>query len=213
MKILTGDQRSPEWFAARIGYFTASRAADMMAQIKTGEAAARRDLRLQIVLERITGVSQETGYVNADMLRGIDVEPVGIAAYEAATGHLVSHVGFLAHDTLRAGCSPDGLIGNWDGGLELKCPKSATHLSYLRGKAIPKEYQYQMMMAMWITRAHWWDFASFDDRFPPKLQLFVARLQRNEADIAAFELLTRQFLTEVDKEVDELARLAGLMVV
>ena len=40
--IINADQRSPEWFRARSGRLTGSRAADMLATIKTGEAAARR---------------------------------------------------------------------------------------------------------------------------------------------------------------------------
>ena len=53
--IVEAEQRTPAWFAARAGRLTASRAKDMLAAIKTGEAAARRDLRIQLVVERLTG--------------------------------------------------------------------------------------------------------------------------------------------------------------
>jgi len=211
VKILTTEQRTDGWFKARLGYFTASRAADMMATIKSGEAAARRDLRTQLVLERITGVSQENGYVNADMQRGIDKEPDALAAYESLTGRLVQPVGFLAHDTLLLGCSPDGIVGDFEGGLELKCPKSATHLGYLKAKALPKEYLQQIAHSLLVTDARWWDFVSFDDRFPPSLQVFHVHVERVEAEIASYELMARAFLSEVDRECDELAKLAGLV--
>ncbi len=183
----------------------------MMATIKSGEAAARRDLRVQIVCERLTGVAQENGYVNGDMQRGIDKEPDALAAYEALTGNLVQPSGFFAHDTLRSGCSPDGIIGDFEGGLELKCPKSATHLSYLRTRTIPKDYLHQMVHGLWITGARWWDFASFDDRFPEPLRLFCIRLERNEADINSYELMVRSFLNEIDRECDDVAKLAGVV--
>ena len=211
MKTLPTDQRTPEWYQARLGMFTASRAADMLATIKSGEAAARRDLRTQLVLERITGQSQENGYINADMQRGTEKEPDALAAYEALTGNLARGVGFLAHDVLKAGCSPDGEIGGFVGLLELKCPKSATHLGYLKAKTVPKDYHAQMVHALWITGAQWCDFVSFDDRFPEPLQVFHVRVQRNEAEIASYELMARQFLAEIDQEVDELAKLAGLV--
>src|SRR6185295_6009416 len=108
--VVDAPQRSPEWFAARLGRLTGSRAGDMMATIKSGEAASRRDLRLQLVLERLTGTVQDDGYVSADMRRGIAREPAALAAYEVATGHLVQTTGFLQHDTLPAGCSLDGHV-------------------------------------------------------------------------------------------------------
>jgi hypothetical protein len=180
-----------------------------MATVKSGEAAARRDLRTRLVLERLTGLSQENGYVNADMQRGTDKEPDAFAAYEALTGNLASPCGFFMHDTLRAGCSPDGIIGALDGLLELKCPKSATHLGYLRSKTVPRDYLYQIQHALWITGARWADFVSFDDRFPPPLQVFHVRVTRNETDVHGYELLARAFLTDVDREFEEVQAMAG----
>lgn len=207
MRILTTEQRTPEWYQARVGMFTASRAADMTATIKTGEAAARRDLRLQLVCERLTGQPQEEPYVNAVMQRGIDKEIDAFAAYEALTGLLARPVGFLAHDSLMAGCSPDGMVGE-EGGVELKCPKSATHLGYLRSRTIPKDYLVQIQHSLWITGAAWWDFLSFDDRFPLPLQTFYVRVTRNDGEIAVYDAMARAFLAEVDKEVADVAALA-----
>lgn len=201
------DQRTPEWHKARLGKFTASRAKDMLATIKSGEAAARRDLKVQLVLERLTGQPQEGGYVNSDMQRGTDMEPDAFAAYEALTGELALPVGFVSHDSLMAGCSPDGRVGNFRGVLELKCPKSATHLGYLKGRSLPSDYRGQVTHAMWITGAEFCDFVSFDDRFPADLQLFHVRVKRGDVDIAAYELMSRLFLDEVDREYQQVLSL------
>lgn len=209
MKVFHCEQRTPEWYQARVGMFTASSAADMLAKIKSGEAAARRDLRMRLVLERVTGVAQENPYVNAEMQRGIEKEPDAVAAYEARTGNLIRPVGFVAHDTLKAGCSPDGIVGDFEGVVELKCPKSATHLHYLRSGGLPSDYLGQIMHALWITGAKWADFLSFDDRFPEPLQVFYVRVERDEEQIKSYELLTRMFLAEIDKEVAEVSALAG----
>ncbi len=160
------------------------------------------------MVEQLTGQAQEDPYVNAAMQRGIDKESDALAAYEALTGNLAMPCGFLAHDTLPAGCSPDGIIGDYEGGLELKCPKSATHLHYLRSQLIPKDYIAQMVHAMWITGAQWWDFLSFDDRFPQELQIFYRRLNRSEVEIDSYELMARAFLAEVDREVEAVSALA-----
>lgn len=199
--VIDAEQRSAEWFAARLGRLTGSRAADMLARIKVGEAAARRDYRLQLVCERLTGQLQEDGFVNAAMQRGIDLEPVAFAAYEGATGQMVSRTGFLAHTAHMAGCSLDGHVGDFEGLIELKCPKSATHLRYLRSGGVPAEHLPQLLHNLWVTGAAWADFVSFDDRFPPNLQLFRVRLERDARAIAEYEAKALAFLAEVELDV------------
>ena len=200
--IIDAEQRSEAWFKARLGRLTGSRAADCLATIKSGEAAARRDLRVQLVCERLTQTLQEDPFVNAAMQRGIDCEPLAFSAYESLTGNVAHRTGFLAHNTLPIGCSLDGHIGNFEGILECKCPKSATHLSYLRGGKTPAAYLPQITHNLWVTGAAWCDFLSFDDRFPPDLQTFLVRVNRDEKDIAAYESAALLFLSEVAAEVD-----------
>jgi len=201
-------QRSPEWHALRLGKLTGSHAADMLATVKTkgAEAAARRDLRLRLVCERLTGASSEGDYVSKDMQRGVDLEPAARAAYEAATGSIVKPIGFVAHDALAAGCSPDGLVRG--GIVEIKCPKAATHLGYIRGRSLPRDYAPQITHNLWITDAGFCDFVSYGDRFPPALQLFRIRVPRASVDLAAYELAARLFLAEVERE---LADVRGLL--
>jgi hypothetical protein len=203
------DQRDAAWRLVRLGKLTGTGAADMLATVKTkgAEAAARRDLRLRLVCERLTGVSAEGDFVSKDMQRGIDLEPAARAAYEAASGAIVKPVGFVAHDELPAGCSPDGLVRG--GIIEIKCPKPATHLSYIRGRALPPDYRAQVTHNLWITGAGFCDFVSYDDRFPPALQLFRVRVPRDAVDLAAYELMARAFLAEVDRELDDVR---GLLV-
>jgi hypothetical protein len=203
--VIDAEQRSAEWFAARLGRLTGSRAADMLATIKSGEAAARRDLRVQLVCERLTGQVQEEPFINAAMQRGIDMEPSAFAAYEAVTGALVQRSGFLSHTEHMAGCSLDGHIGDFDGLIELKCPKSTTHLRYLRGGVVPSDYWPQIAHNMWVTGAQWADFVSFDDRFPPELQLFIVRVERKASDMEDYERKALAFLAEVEREADALA--------
>lgn len=200
--ICEAEQRSPEWFAARCGRVTGSRAKDLLATIKSGEAAARRDYRMQLVTERLTGQPQEDGYVNAAMQRGIDCEPLARAAYEALTGSLVRETGFLAHTEYRAGCSLDGHVDSFTGIVELKCPKSATHLGYIRQGCAPAEHLAQITHNLWLTGAAWCDFLSFDDRFPAPLQTFLIRITREQVDLLAYEKKLLAFLAEVEAEYD-----------
>lgn len=212
--IVTAEQRSPEWRIARAGRVTGSKAKDVLATIKSGEAAARRDYRTQLVTERLTGIPQDGDYVNADMQRGIDLEPLARAAYEARTGSLVRETGFLACDALRIGCSLDGDIDGMTGILELKVPRSANHLRYVRAfqadpHAAPSEHAAQITHNLLVSGAQFCDFCSFDDRFPPPLQLVVIRVRRDDEAIAAYLRKLAAFLEEVDAECNAVMTLAN----
>jgi hypothetical protein len=203
--VIDAEQRSPEWRKARAGRLTASEARDVLATIKSGVAAAYRDLKVQKVVERLTGDPEDSDFINAAMQWGIECEPLAFNAYEALTGQMATRVGFLAHNELMIGCSPDGIIGDFVGGLEIKCPKKATHWGYLRGDGkCPAEYLPQIYHSLWVTGAEYWDFLSFDPRFPAPLQTFYVRVDRTEHQdgIAAYREKALAFLNEVDLEVE-----------
>lgn len=209
--ILEAEQRSPEWFQARVGRLTGSCAGEMLAELKSGkgEAYQRRDLRARLVCERLTNRPQEDGYINAAMQWGIDHEDEARLAYEALTGTLVEQTGFLTHTDLLVGCSLDGHVEDFAGIVELKAPKSATHLSYLKENALPANHRAQILHNLWVTGAAWCDFVSFDPRFPEGLQLFVHRVERSEIEILAYEKTALKFLAEVDAEVAALKARMG----
>lgn len=199
-------QRTPEWYAARAGRATGSKAAAILAKIKSGEAAARRDYRLQLATERLTGTPQENGFVSAEMQRGIDMEPAARDAYEIQTGEIVQSVGFLSMLEHMAGCSPDGRIDR--GLVGFKCPKSTTHVEWLKHNRVPPEHVPQATHELWVADdAEHYDFVSYDDRLPEGLQLLVVRAYRNEFDIAAYDAEMMKFLRDIDAEVEALKKL------
>lgn len=205
--IIEAEQRTPEWYAARAGRVTGSRAADVLAKIKSGEAAGRRNYRVQLVAERLTGKPQEDCYVSKEMQRGIDLEPAARLAYEVRTGLVVRQTGFLSMSEFLSGCSLDGDVEEFKGLVGFKCPNSSTHVEYLKSRRLPPIYVPQSTHEMWVTGAEWYDFVSYDDRMPEHLQLFCVRVQRNEFDIAGYEQEVRRFLAEVQIEYEELKNL------
>ncbi len=212
MRILTTSQGTDEWITARLGRLTGSRAADMMATVKKGEAASRRIYRVQLCLERLTGVSQENDYVSKDMQYGLDREADAFAAYEAVTGNLAQTAGFIAHDELQAGCSLDGHVDDYTGILELKCRKSANHLSFLKTHKVPQDALWQVTHNLWISGAQWADYVSFDDRFPEAVRLVIVRINRADVDLAAYVVSARLFLDEVERECTEVVEMAKMAV-
>jgi hypothetical protein len=209
--IIDVPQRSPEWFAARAGRLTASCAKHLLSKGKgSAEAVGRRDTRDRLVVERLTGRPVDTGngFQNDAMEWGEDTEAEARLRFESLTGELVTQVGFLAHTELMAGGSPDGVIGDFAGLLEIKCPTISTHMRYVRGpKEVPADHLPQLLHMLWLTQCDYIDFFSFDPRFPAHLQTFLVRLKREavETDLKAYEILVRNFLGECDRDIAALA--------
>lgn len=200
MNHIIAAQRSPEWFAARLGIATASNFSKVLATIKSGEAAERRNYRIKLALERITG-KQEDVFQNDAMKNGTEREPAARIAYEVATGNLAEEFGFCLHDTLECGASPDGLIDAVKG-LEIKCPTPGKHFEYLRQKAEPTEYTAQIQGCMWITDRQEWDFVSFCPEFPENAQLIVRTIKRDQAYIDKLAEAVEAFMIEVRADVE-----------
>ena len=190
------EQRTEEWHKARLGKVTASRVADVLAKIKTGEAAARKNYKMELVVQRLTGEPGES-FTNAAMEWGTATEPQARMAYEAHTGNFVEEKGFIDHPTIEGfGCSPDGVVG--EGLIEIKCGNTATHIDWLLDGKAPSRHIPQMMAQMACTGAKFCDFVSFDPRVPEDLQIFVIRVERDEEYIAEMEKEVKLFLQEVD---------------
>lgn len=202
-------QGSPEWLASRAGRVTASRISDVMAKIKAGEAAARRDYKFEIVTEILTSQPTPSVFQNDAMKWGNEQEPFARAAYEVYAGVLVDQVGLVLHPAIERGAaSPDGLVGQFSL-VEIKCPKTSTHIGYMMDGGVPKQYQNQMLWQMACTERTSCDFVSFDPRLPEEMQLFVAPFQIDSARIEEIEAEVRQFLAEVDEIVASLKRRAA----
>jgi putative phage-type endonuclease len=201
------DQRSPEWFEQRAGKVTASSVYKVLARTKTGWGAERDKYKAQLVVERLTGKPAKT-YSNAAMEWGVQTEAEARAAYEALKGVLVTEVGFLPHPTIEmCGASPDGVVG--EGLVEIKCPETATMIDQLLSKKIPSEYYKQMQLQMKCADKKWCDFVVYDPRMPESMQMFVARVERDDRFIAEMEAEIVKFLAEVDSTVAKLKEQYG----
>ena len=175
MEVLLCEQRSEEWFKARLGVITAS------AAHKMNYSGMRKTYFYQMLSERLTGIYVPLP-INEYMQWGIDYEDEAREWYEATSGNTVEEVGFVFKDKdRRAGCSPDGLVGKY-GLIEIKCPMSKTHV--LQVNEGPKlEYRRQMQFQMWTTGRAWCDFVTYDPRMPEGLKGHIKRIPRDEKAI------------------------------
>ena len=184
-------QGSEEWHLIKCGKISASSMSDVLAK---GKGVTRRNYMLRLLAERLSGIPQET-YSNGAMQWGIETEPMARMAYEASTLTVVDQVGFIEVNEFL-GCSPDGLVCD-DGGCELKCPFTSTHLNYiLEEKSLLNDYFCQVQSTLWMTKRKWWDLSSFDPRVPSH-PLHTVRVERDESYIDLISHGVDTFIAEM----------------
>ena len=194
------EQRSEEWFKARLGKVTASNLSNVMATTKTSESAYRKNYRHQLITERLTGKQVEIP-INQAMQHGIDTEGEARDFYVFKYAD-VEEIGFVDHPTIHmSGASPDGLVGK-DGLIEIKCRQPHNHTETLISHQIPDKYKLQMYWQMACTGRKWCDYVSYCPSFPENLKMVVIRLERDEEQIKLLEESVIKFLTEVEDTVN-----------
>lgn len=203
------EQRTEEWFQQRLGKVTASRISDVIAKTKTGVSTSRQNYLVQLVSERITGKKGDS-FVNQAMLDGIEREGAARELYMQTRGVSVTEVGFYDHPRIAmSGASPDGLLPELlvfgTGLVEIKCPIETTHTNTLMSKKVPSKYIPQMQWQMaCVPGVKFCEFISYNPNFPPEMQLFVSRIEKDLQYVLELESEVEQFLKEVDQAILQL---------
>jgi hypothetical protein len=148
-------------------------------------------------------------FVNQAMQWGVEKEPEAKKQYELKTGRLIKDVGFVDHPKIEfCGASPDGLVD--DGLIEIKCPTTATYLSWILAGVVPDDHKPQMALQAACTGRPWVDFVAYDPRMPEAQRLFVRRYTPTAEEIAEVEAEAVKFLQEVEEMFDQLTKVEML---
>ena len=182
MIVHTMPQRSPEWFAIRLDKITGSEVGKFVFNTDKKALDARQNLIDAKIGAVADGDDSPPNWEDFWMKRGTRLEAEALSAYESYTGHEVEQVGFVSHDTLPLGVSPDALVANRAFGLEMKCPSGKIQVKRLREKVCPEEYLPQIWLSMIVMDAPLWHFWSYH----PALPAFHIVVTRAEIP-AAFE--------------------------
>lgn len=196
------EQRTLEWFEARRGKVTASRVLDAIGKNTKGNyLSGREKYLLDLAAERLS-IDLEESPQSADMKRGSYLEDYARSEYEVRNDIQVVQVGLIDHPSIKGfGASPDGMIGN-DGLIEIKCPKTQTHLNTIATGQPQERYMMQMYAQMACTGRDWCDFVSYDPRLPPDLNLYIKRITRDDDAICDIENEVIKFLVELDEYIE-----------
>lgn len=186
------EQRSPEWYAIRLGRLTGS---DF--HIFLGNSETKKNKLLQKACERITGKSDEEHFISPDMQRGIDLEDEAIFLYEMQTGQDVKKVGFIEYDEWL-GTSPDGLVGD-DGIIECKAPKDSVFVKQVIEDKIKPEYYTQIQCNLLVSGRKWCDYIAYNKNF----DLFIKRFERDEEYIKKILQAKDDSVEQMEKYIDD----------
>ena len=181
------EQNSPDWFNLRLGLFTSSQIYLLMQKGKGDFSKSATTYIRQKALELIYPLATDTNFTNAAMQWGHDNEPDARNVYELQSGNNVTNGGFWRLNDYT-GSSPDGLIDDGIGSVEIKCPYNRIyHLNYsLCSEALDlykekKEYFYQCHHQMLCTGREYVDFMSYDTRLlSTKGFLHILRIERDQ---------------------------------
>lgn len=197
MKTFNVPQRSDEWFSLRRGIPTASRFDMIMTAVTCKPSSSQNKLIDELISESLLP-PERIERPSADMEHGMILEAEARCGYEFGFAPAkVTEIGFVLSDCGRFGCSPDGLVGEV-GGVEIKCPNPATHISYVRGGGLPNDYKTQVHGSMIVTGRKVWDFFSYARGLDP----FCVTVQADE--------FTEQLRAEINRFCEKYDRARAL---
>jgi hypothetical protein len=181
--VIMCEQRTLEWWAARLGNITGSQISDIMPDPKKGILSQTAlSYMNMIIAERLTSIPKLI--YSKSIEHGILNEPIARRFYEQKTGKAVIGCGSIRNaEFIDVSGSPDGLIGD-DGIIEIKCPNSHTHINTLLTNEIDNDYIYQIQFSLWNLNRKYCDFISFDPRVDDdNLKIKIIRIERDEITI------------------------------
>ena len=198
MKIHNFEQRTPEWIEIKSGKMSASNVETIIANGKGLETYI-----YNLMAEYYSSAEKEN-YINADMQRGIDLEPEAKIEFQFYTGLDIKEVGCVElNEYILA--SPDGLIGD-DGLIEIKCPNDSIYFKLLLSNNIKPEYIAQMQMQMYVTDRQYCYFVSYNPNF--EKSLYIKKINRDEEMIDKLKKGLERG-TQLIKEIKENFRKVG----
>ena len=182
-------QRSEEWFEARKGKMTASKA-----HVVITNGSGLDTYILNVMAEFYSSELKEP-IVNKDIQRGIDLEPQARNMFMLETGLMVKQVGFIKYNEY-IGCSPDGLIDD-DGLVEIKCPKDEIHFLLLITGRINPEYISQMQWQMKYTGRVYCYFCAYNPNF--ERSLFIKKIEKDDEIFKKIDIGVQSGITKIEQ--------------
>lgn len=194
MKVHDVTQRSAAWLQLRQGIPTCSQYNRIITDKSMKRSGQAEAYMAELIAERLTGKPVRE-VSTAAMVAGEDREIDAFRWYEFHHDVDLERFGFVKHDTLNTGGSPDGGV-HPDGLVEIKCPLLHTHIKNVAtGEIAPPS---QVQGYLWLTDREWCDTISYPEEdlgaFP-----HVVHVKRDPAWMEALGEHLTWFCGELDK--------------
>lgn len=217
------EQRTPEWYLARKGKFTASEIANLLVASKKKDEAFG-DTAISYINDKVNEVMMpDSMFVNfieeyqlsTPALRwGNTFEADARDLYSERTGYIVVETGFFEYGN-HAGGSPDGIMPSENGIIEIKCPfEGKTHVVFMEMTkpsdllAANKKYYYQIQANLLFTGADFCDFISFNPRMSDLMRMKQLRIARDNDAIILLKERIRLASELLESKITNLSRIA-----
>lgn len=190
MRVHNVAQGGTEWHKLRLGIPTAScfhRIVTPAGKLST----QARNYMFTLIAEELLGYPLDNLQNIAVIARGKELEPRAVEMYEFERDVETSPVGFITTDDGRIGCTPDRLITDQPGALEIKCPSPHTHIGYMID-GFGNDYIPQAQGQMYVGEFEWVDRYSHHPELPPVLH----RTYRDDAFIERLDRALAKFCDE-----------------
>lgn len=173
------EQRSPEWYALRLGVPTSSEFSRAITPKKGQLSTQGVGYAAELALEILRGEPCADFNGNEWTDRGAELEEEALAQYELLHDVDVQRVGFITSDDGLRGASTDGLIGK-DGIAEVKCLKDVNHvkaiIAWHESREFDDKYIPQVQGEILIAEREWCDLIFYC----PGLPILTIRQKRND---------------------------------
>lgn len=204
------EQRSLEWFRARLGHITGSQVGLLIKPARTKDKlfsdtaltylyqlAGERALNPEMVMddEMFSYFIDQTTSQSKAMRFGTEQEENARVMYSLLTNREVREVGLCPHPNIKhLASSPDGMTSDGDmlGCIEIKCPSLPTFSRYVAEiydseslKKTTPDYYYQCQNHMACTGSAFCDFIVYCPFVENPIH--IVRIPRNDEDIALIE--------------------------
>lgn len=195
MKIHDVEQGTEAWLTLRLGIPTASEFDNIMTPAGKPSASARKYMA-RLIAEKLLNESMQSLDGLEWVERGKELEPAAVRMFEFETGIKSRAVGFITSDDARWGASPDRLLLDCTGLLEIKCPAPQTHMLYAIDGFGPA-YKVQVQGQMLVAEAD----RAIRYSYHPRMQPVTTDTPRDEPFIRTLRDLLTRFSDEMDEHV------------
>lgn len=168
------EQKSEAWYELRKFKMTGSHAQEI------GNCGKGLDTYITELCAESYALTQES-YTNENIERGIALEGEARDVFSFLTGKEVKEVGFIEYNEF-VGTSPDGIIEEENGMIEIKCHNNVKHFKLmLEGeKEIESKYMWQMQMNMLVGGFTHCYYISYNPNFEESIVFFKIEADKDK---------------------------------